>query len=202
MIGLLTIGLIGLALCKKKRGVSGIGYRAFGGNSGYDGYSMSVRARNARADGRYPKTDFKREYKINDVTLEVLKDLGIISNNEWHHTSKFGNKTKFYYWLDDEDFDNIYKPNRTEIQRLAKQGDYSKIADIFNVEYNSYGTDDVRVGDIVYSINSGGTRFDGEVVSITPNNIHVQISERIGSDTIIYTSIIDRYGFSKWWNVI
>lgn len=198
MIGLLTIGLIGIYLLTKKRGVSGIGYRAFGGNSGYDGYSMSKRARAAREDGRYPKTDFKREYKINEVTLEVLKDLGIISNNEWHHTSKFGNKTKFYYWMDDDDFTNIYEPNRTEIQRLAKKGDYCKIADIFNVEYNSYGTDGVRVGDVVYSINSGGTRFDGEVVKITPEYIHV----RITSDIIPYTNIVDRYGFSKWWNVI
>lgn len=195
MIGLLTIGLIGLVLCKK-RGVAGVG-RTFGGNSGYDGYSMSKRARAAREDGRYPKTDFKREYKINEVTLEVLNDLGIVSNNEWHHTSKFGNKTKFYYWLDDDDFTNIYEPNRTEIQRLAKQGDYYKIADIFNVEYNSYGTDGVRVGDLVYSINSAGTLFNGEVVKITPKYIHVHIT----SDIVPYTNLVDRYGFSKWWNV-
>lgn len=201
MIGLLTIGLIGLSLCAKKRGVSGIGYRAFGGNSGYDGYSMSKRARGARADGRYPKTDFKKEYKINEVTLEVLKDLGIVANNEWHHTSKFGNKTKFYYWMDDDDFTNIYEPNRTEIQRLAKQGDYSKIADIFNAEYNSYGTDEVSIGDMVKTITSDGILLSGKVIKLTPNYIHIQVSQTIGDDIITYTSIVDRYGFSKWWDV-
>ncbi|MBR5898580.1 MAG: hypothetical protein IKZ14_03835 [Muribaculaceae bacterium] len=36
----------------------------FGGNSGYVGYSMSKRAAEAREEGRYPKTDFKKVYRI------------------------------------------------------------------------------------------------------------------------------------------
>ena len=38
--------------------------KTFGGNSGYVGYSMSKRALNARNEGSYPKTDFKKEYSV------------------------------------------------------------------------------------------------------------------------------------------
>ncbi len=76
--------------------------RSFGGNSGYVGYSMSKRAEQAREEGRFPKTDFKKEYAMPEKTLQVLTEAGIISNDEWHHTSKFGNRTTFYGWNSEE----------------------------------------------------------------------------------------------------
>ena len=62
-------------------------HRLVGGNSGYVGYSMSKRAEQAREEGRYPKTDFKKVYNISDKTLKALVSAGIIDDNEWHHTS-------------------------------------------------------------------------------------------------------------------
>lgn len=128
MIGLLTIGLIGLSLLTKKRGVSGIGYRAFGGNSGYDGYSMSIRARNARAEGKFPKTDFRKIYNVSQASFDALLRTHWILNSEWHHTSKYGNRTQFYEW-DKPEIADFYLENKTTIDRLARQKDYDAIED-------------------------------------------------------------------------
>lgn len=70
--------------------------KTFGGNSGYIGYSESVRSFNAKMDGKYPKTEFKRMYGVSEKLFNQLINRGIIENSEWHHTSKFGNKTNFY----------------------------------------------------------------------------------------------------------
>lgn len=92
---------------------------SFGGNSGYVGYSMSQRASSAREEGRYPKTDFKKEYNVSDRSLEQLVKLGIIDNKEWHHTSSYGNKTTFYGW-NDETYYDTYSKNKKEIDSLSK----------------------------------------------------------------------------------
>ena len=94
----------------------------FGGNSGYVGYSMSKRAAQAREDGRYPKTDFKKNYGITDKSFNALVNFGYIDNSEWHHTSKFGNKTTFYEWENEEAYD-AYKRNKKEIDALTKEYD-------------------------------------------------------------------------------
>lgn len=70
--------------------------KAIGGNSGYIGYSESVRSYNAKKDGKYPKTVFKKEYSITEKKFKELEERGVISISEWHHTSKFGNKTDFW----------------------------------------------------------------------------------------------------------
>ena len=72
----------------------------YGGNSGYVGYSMSKRAFNAREDGAYPKTDFKKNYNLSQPLLDMLVNAGVVSDDEWHHTSMYGNKTTFYRWND------------------------------------------------------------------------------------------------------
>ena len=89
-----------------------------GGNSGYVGYSMSKRAEQAREDGRFPKTDFKREYKVSESSLQALSRIGIISDNEWHHTSSYGNKTTFYGWAD-EAFAEYYLEHKKEIDKAT-----------------------------------------------------------------------------------
>jgi hypothetical protein len=70
--------------------------KSIGGNSGYINYSESVRSFQAKQDGRMPKTLFKKEWQISEKKFTELKDRGIIYVSEWHHTSKFGNKTEFY----------------------------------------------------------------------------------------------------------
>ena len=91
----------------------------FGGNSGYVGYSMSKRAAEAKEEGRYPKTEFRREYHITAKSLDMLTSLGFINNSEWHHTSMYGNKTPFYGWTEDE-FADDYLKHKKEIDTLCK----------------------------------------------------------------------------------
>lgn len=81
---------------------AGNGRRWYGGNSGYVGYSMSKRAAEAREEGRFPKTDFMNEYDVSKRDLDELVNAGVINNSEWHHTSKYGNKTTFYGWEIDD----------------------------------------------------------------------------------------------------
>ena len=91
----------------------------FGGNSGYVGYSMSKRAAEAKEEGRYPKTEFRREYHITAKSLDMLTSLGFINNSEWHHTSMYGNKTPFYGWAEDE-FADDYLKHKKEVDTLCK----------------------------------------------------------------------------------
>lgn len=91
----------------------------FGGNSGYVGYSMSKRAAEAKEEGRYPKTEFRREYHITAKSLDMLTSLGFINNSEWHHTSMYGNKTPFYGWAEDELADDYLK-HKKEVDALCK----------------------------------------------------------------------------------
>lgn len=105
--------------------------KAIGGNSGYVGYSMSVRAMEAKDNGRYPKTQFKKEYTINDKTLNVLVDLGIIDNTEWHHTSKYGNRTTFYSWVNKYAFE-CFELYKTFIKVFIKVNDFRTITKLFD----------------------------------------------------------------------
>lgn len=91
----------------------------FGGNSGYVGYSMSKRAAEAKEEGRYPKTEFRREYHITAKSLDMLTSLGFIDNSEWHHTSMYGNKTPFYGWTEDE-LAGDYLKHKKEVDTLCK----------------------------------------------------------------------------------
>ena len=68
----------------------------FGGNSGYIGFSESIRSAEAKERGSYPRTLFCKEYGISPKLFAELLKRGIIEQDGWHHTSKFGNKTNFY----------------------------------------------------------------------------------------------------------
>ncbi len=126
---LLVIGFLSATLLLfRKRSASGVG-RLFGGNSGYSGYSMSMRAVQARNEGRYPKTDFKRVYGLTESVLQTLLSMGWIDNSEWHHTSKFGNKTVFYGWEDDI-YKEVYQQHKQEFDKLVRKKN-DNIADIF-----------------------------------------------------------------------
>lgn len=95
-------------------------FRIVGGNSGYVGYSMSKRAAEAKEEGRFPKTQFVKEYGVPAAHLDALVAAGIISNDEWHHTSKFGNKTPFYGWVEDS-FLQAYNDNKAAIEDIIEQ---------------------------------------------------------------------------------
>lgn len=97
-----------------------IRFRIVGGNSGYVGYSMSKRAVEAKEEGRFPKTQFVKEYGVPAAHLDALVAAGIISNDEWHHTSKFGNKTPFYGWVEDS-FLQAYNDNKAAIEEIIEQ---------------------------------------------------------------------------------
>lgn len=106
----------------------------FGGNSGYIGYSMSKRAKDARNDGKYPKTDFKKEYNITENSLKSLIDTDYINNNEWHHTSKYGNKTIFYSWAEEYYYD-IYINNKKQIDKISSNKDLTRQETIDKIKY-------------------------------------------------------------------
>ena len=125
-----TIALILLLLAhKKKMGVGRLNY--FGGNSGYQGYSMSKRAVEARAEGKFPKGDFRKEYNITLPSFEMLLALGIINNSEWHHTSMYGNRTTFYSWEEPE-YAETYKAQKKLVDKLSRENDKDGVKNIFN----------------------------------------------------------------------
>lgn len=107
----------------------------YGGNSGYVGYSMSKRAAEAREEGRYPKSDFKKVYDMPQATLDALVNAGVINDKEWHHTSVYGNETTFYGWGtygESPYMSEYYKTHKTEIDEAAKShGDLTPFLDGF-----------------------------------------------------------------------
>ena len=106
-------------------------HKPVGGNSGYVGYSMSKRAAWAREEGRFPKTDFRKEYGVTEKALDALVKAGIINNSEWHHTSVYGNKTTFYGW-DEDYYAGVYTEKKSIIDKLAREGKTDEIEAIFN----------------------------------------------------------------------
>lgn len=87
-----------------------VSFRVFGGNSGYVGYSKSKRAVAAEERGLRNASQMNAEFakevnsiieertgKPSKLTLKAIKAaLPDIKADEWHHTSKFGNKTNYY----------------------------------------------------------------------------------------------------------
>ena len=94
--------------------------KSFGGNIGYVGYSMSKRAQQARNNGIFPKTDFKKEFGISERLFKVLEEKKIVYVSEWHHTSKVGNRTNFYSWRDGSDL-GIWINKESEINSLVRK---------------------------------------------------------------------------------
>ncbi|NLC95943.1 MAG: hypothetical protein GX675_00005, partial [Erysipelotrichaceae bacterium] len=109
-------------------------YAVFGNNSGYDGYSMSNRAREAYSENRKPISQFNK----NDLTyaneilesknMDKLKSIASLkrfvqekgNTGEWHHTSSYGNETTFYDLelaleeVTNEDIETFNKPIKKE----------------------------------------------------------------------------------------
>lgn len=100
-------------------------------NSGYVGYSMSVRAVQAYEDGDRPKSKWTKkeilsriEYKnynftkeaINKMPVKILKEQ-LLTRTSWHHTGKFLNKTEFY----NIDYDYLDELTNEKIENIIKE---------------------------------------------------------------------------------
>lgn len=102
----------------------------YGGNSGYVGYSLSVRAAQAKQDGKYPKTEFRKMYGITPLLFQFFIDNDIVYVSEWHHTSMYGNKTNFYSWSN-KSYKDCYLDNIDEIKKLFRLKKFEEILTIF-----------------------------------------------------------------------
>lgn len=113
-----------------------------GGNSGYttrtDGTAISLRAEEAESDGTFTAGTFCKIYGVSRSSFNLLRELGIIKNTEWHHTGQSFKKNDFFSWGDSEravihggvdysggevvdgSFADIYMQNKKEIDSLAK----------------------------------------------------------------------------------
>lgn len=106
---------------------------------------MSLRAREARRNGKFPKTDFRKYYNLTPKVFDLLLAAGIIESGEWHHTSSWGNETPFYHWVDNVNqyfLENeggktyeIYKLNKDEITKLARDKRIEKVRKYTHMGY-------------------------------------------------------------------
>lgn len=110
-------------------------------NNGYtqreDGTNISVRANEAEEEGSFSKANFVKRYGIAKKDFDTLGSIGIIEQNEWHHTGAKFSKTDFYSWGDsyrasgdkeyaynsipENSFAEIYKSNKEEIGKLVDE---------------------------------------------------------------------------------
>lgn len=91
-------------------------------NSGYVGYSMSVRAEQAYNNGLLPLSKIKaKQLRENGIDISLIFFKWLVTYNhitptEWHHTGKLFTKTYFY------DLKNINEQiNELNIQDLRKE---------------------------------------------------------------------------------
>lgn len=104
----------------------------FNKNSGYVGYSMSVRASGALAAGYAPKSHWTKEKIISCLTLEsdnlekikkyskdVLSDY-FLEIKEWHHMGKYCKEIDFY-GIDEVAAENIDFARLDELNEMHKQ---------------------------------------------------------------------------------
>lgn len=101
----------------------------YSSNGGYDGKSMSNRAREAYNDGEMPLSKWTKkeiisniilnnnnsidENLLNKMTVKELQD-NFLNYSSWHHTGKFYNETNFYE-LNLEEIENITNDALNEI---------------------------------------------------------------------------------------
>lgn len=109
-------------------------------NSGYDGYSMSNRAREAYDKGEKPYSKWTKEDIIDSLPEEYreefnklpLKDLKSIFLyvSSWHHTGKYFNKTDFWSINDDIDYEK-------ELAKFYKRKEEEKVDKITEKKFKT-----------------------------------------------------------------
>lgn len=129
-------------------------------NSGYSGYSMSQRAREAYNSGEMPLSKWTKATILDSISLYIKKEQLNISisnlnkcskeilkeyflyNSSWHHTSKFCNKTDFYSLDTDlietltaDKINNlIEKTNKIKLEK-RKDSQNKEVIKYYKVEY-------------------------------------------------------------------
>lgn len=104
-------------------------------NAGYttrqDGTALSNRALYAEEDGKYTEGKFRRMYKVSQRDFAILKSLGFIVSNEWHHTGRSFNRNDFFEWADAEDVeyseDNLFPENSLAEKYLSAKKEVSAL---------------------------------------------------------------------------
>ena len=106
-----TKGLAAVVVTKTNDENGDLRFRTiFGGNRGYVGYSKSVRAVEAEERGLKSVSQMDRDFadevsrmvseELGEETMLTLKEVREAAKagryDEWHHTSMYGNKTKYY----------------------------------------------------------------------------------------------------------
>ena len=119
---------------------------------------MSKRAAQAREDGRYPKTDFRKVYSVTPKTFDALVDAGVIDSGEWHHTSMYGNKTPFYGWRS-KAYEDIYNSHKKEIDKMVKGAMGASIK-------NPYPLDESRSDGYREAMRTESKRWDDAMTAI------------------------------------
>lgn len=112
-------------------------------NSGYaerdNGTAISKRALKAEENGTFTAGTFRKNYGVSKKAFDILLELGLIKNTEWHHTGANFKQSDFYSWTDSEradgnmDYSNgiaqensladIYIQNKKIIEKLLKEYD-------------------------------------------------------------------------------
>lgn len=101
-------------------------------NSGYIGYSMSVRASEAYDNGEMPLSKWTKSAIVSAISAideskaellaklpaKVLKEKALY-NSSWHHTSNHFNRTEFYA-IDEDFIEHVTEDDVSEILSAAK----------------------------------------------------------------------------------
>lgn len=148
-------------------------YRVFGGNSGYVGYSKSKRAVNAEERGLRNKSQIDKEFTkaVNDYLIErnptqkaikvsdIKKNIDAINPTEWHHTSKYGNRTNYYSVEDVANFFLDEIPLTTS--QLAKKEKLEQKKQKLNEEYKKIH--ESAMAFIIKELSPIDFKFNGEI---------------------------------------
>lgn len=150
--------------------------KAFGGNSGYVGYSKSRRAVLAESEGLRNASQMNKAFadEVNarilaanpaapKVTLKQIKSaLNEINADEWHHTSKFGNRTNYYsaetiaeFFTPETDEQKAARESREACEREYRELVQAEEAEIYSGLANVAGYFAAQNGMLVRVYKSG-----------------------------------------------
>jgi len=145
--------------------------------SGYIGYSQSVRAAEAKGDGRMPLTHLVKRVRrfFPGVTSGDLRT--ILSPSEWHHTSKKFNRTDFY---DLRDFADV-ETRRTLRARISARREYNVLyrqAIAAGLTDNLMANGEVWYPLAKYNANWRGARLADEIARLR-ESLQIQLAAKL-----------------------
>lgn len=151
----------------------------FNKNSGYVGYSMSVRAQEAYENGEMPLSKWTKKeimYRLNDLfdgekdylkklTVAELKQY-ILIRTSWHHTSNMCNATNFYS-IDETAVEDLTEERVEEIvkNRLEERKKEEREKEI---------SPDRKLGDLYY-LSWSGTRNHPHATKEVLQDVYIEL---------------------------